>query len=76
MVNVMGVPLHTNPAVTGVTVTVAVIGLAPVFIALNDAILPLPLAASPMPGVSFVQLKVVPVPVKLTAAVEPPFTTV
>ena len=64
--------------VTGVTVIVAVTGAVPVLIALNEAILPLPLAARPMDGVLFVQLNVVPAtgPVKLTGAVGAPLHTV
>jgi hypothetical protein len=54
MVKVCGVPTH--PAKTGVTVTVAVTGTAPAFTPVNDAMFPEPLAASPIPGVSFVQL--------------------
>jgi len=59
-----------------VALIVATIGLVPVFTAVNEAILPVPLAASPMPGVSLVQVKVLAVPVKLTAAVVLAFTTV
>ena len=55
MVNIMGVPLQSNPF-TGVAVMVAVIGLAVLFIAVNVVMLPVPLAASPMPGVSLTQL--------------------
>jgi hypothetical protein len=44
--NVCGVPLH--PARLGVTVIVPVIGLADALLAVNTAMLPVPLAASPM----------------------------
>ena len=56
----------------GVTVIVAVTGAVPGLVALNDAILPVPLATNPIDGVLFVQLKVVPatVPLKFTGAVE------
>ena len=47
----------------GVTVIVAVTGAVPLFVALNDAILPLPLAARPMEGVLFVQLYTIVPPV-------------
>ena len=54
MVKVCGVPVH-GPN-TGVTVIVAVIGRAVALVAVNDAILPLPLAASPIAVLLFVQL--------------------
>ena len=55
----------------GVTVIVAVTAVVPAFVALNEAILPVPLAANPIDGVLFTQLNVVPAtePVKFTAAV-------
>ncbi len=64
----------------GVTVIVAIIGDVPALTAANDDMLPVPLAASPIPGVSFVHEYVV-VPtvrfvLKLTAAVLPPLHTV
>jgi len=59
-----------------VAVIVAVTGLVPVFTAVNEAILPLPLAAKPMPGVSLVQVKVLAVPAKVTAVVAVAFVTV
>ena len=40
---------------------VAVTGVVPVFIAANEAILPVPLAARPMDGVVLIQLYTVPV---------------
>jgi hypothetical protein len=57
MVKVCGVPVHvTDPLVKfGVTVIVATTGVVPGFEAVNAAILPEPVAASPMPGVSFDQ---------------------
>ena len=56
-----------------VAVTGALVGLA----AINDAILPVPLAASPILGMLLVQLYTVPgtKPVKLTAAVGAPLHT-
>ena len=56
---------------TGVTVTVATTGALVTLVAINDAILPVPLAANPMLVVLLVQLKIVPgvVVVKLTGAV-------
>lgn len=68
MVNVCAVPVH--PASVGVTVIVATTGVVPALVAVKDAMLPLPLAASPIDGVLLVQLKVAPaVPVKFTAVV-------
>ncbi|MCK7538011.1 MAG: hypothetical protein MZV63_47165 [Marinilabiliales bacterium] len=46
MVKVSGVP--AQPSNEGVTVIVAVTGEVPALVAVNDAMLPLPLAASPM----------------------------
>jgi len=68
----MGAPEHATPLVnTGVTVMVAVSTVEPGLAAINEAMLPVPLAASPIAGVLFVQLNTVPgtVPVKLTAVV-------
>ena len=64
MVKVVGVP--KQPFAFGVTVIVAITGVNPEFIVVKLAILPLPEAARPIDGVSFVQSKVVPftVPVK------------
>ena len=61
-------------AADGVTVTVATIIALVLFVAVNDAMSPLPLAARPMPGALFVQLNVVPltVPLKLVTIVPPP----
>lgn len=68
------VAIPAQPAATGVTVMVAVTGTAPRFVAMNDAILPLPLAANPIDAVLLVQLYTVPVtaPVKFTAVVADP----
>jgi hypothetical protein len=50
IVKISGVP--AQPALSGVTVIVAI----PELVVVNDAIFPLPLAASPIDGLSFVQL--------------------
>jgi hypothetical protein len=72
IVKVCGVPVQ--PFTVGVTVMVAITGAAPGLIAANAAMFPLPLAASPIEGVLFTQLKVVPLtePEKITAAVFAP----
>jgi hypothetical protein len=72
MVKLLLVPVQ--PLAEGVTVIVAVIGALVVLVAVNDAILPVPEAASPIAVLLLVQLKVVPAtaPVKLTAAVADP----
>ena len=54
-----GVP--TQPLAVGVTVMFAVIGAVVVFVAENEAISPVPLAAKPIVTLSLVQSKVVPV---------------
>jgi hypothetical protein len=54
------------------TVSVAVTGALPEFIAVKGAIFPVPMADSPIVVLSFVQEYEVPVPVKLTAAVDAP----
>ena len=73
MVNVCAAPVQVRPALVyeGVTVMVAVTGVVPVLVAVNEAMLPLPLAARPMPVLLFVQLYTVlaTAPVKLTAVV-------
>ena len=58
MVNDFDGPSQTFVPVVkcGVTVIVANTGRDPVLMAANDAILPVPVAASPMDGVLFVQL--------------------
>lgn len=53
-VNEAGVPTH--PFAVGVTVMFEVIGAVPLLVALNGAIFPLPLLASPMDVLLFVQL--------------------
>ena len=76
IVNVLGVPVQVTPALVkvGVTVMVATAAVEPVLVAINDGIFPVPLAASPIDVLLFVQLNTVPgtVPVKLTAAVGEP----
>ena len=80
MVKVIGVPGQTPPVVdnTGVTVMVATCVVGLVFCVTNAAILPVPLAARPILGLLFVQLKEVPgkEPVKVTAAVNSPLHVV
>ena len=49
-----------HPFKLGIAVIVAVIGAKVLFIAVNAGTLPLPLAASPIAGFEFVQLKVAP----------------
>ena len=58
MVNVLDVPTQLTPAFVnvGVTVIVAVTGALVALVAINDAILPAPLATKPIDGVVFVQL--------------------
>ena len=58
IVKVKGVP--AQPLAVGVTVIVAITGTVPGFVAVNDGIVPLPLAARPMVGSLFVQANVVP----------------
>lgn len=72
MVNVWAVP--TQPAAEGVTVIVAVTGLAPVFTAVNAGISPLPPGDRPMLVFVFVQAKAVPLtePAKTTVVVFEP----
>jgi hypothetical protein len=73
MVNVLAVPVQVMPPLVkdGVTVMVAVTGAVPIFTALKLAIGPVPLAASPIDVVLFVQLYTVPVavPIKVTVLV-------
>lgn len=80
IVNVIGVPVQVVPLLVyvGVTVIVAVTGAAVLLIAVKLAILPEPLAASPMDVLLFVQLYTVPAtfPVKITAAVGCPLHSV
>ena len=58
IVYVFGVP--SQPFAFGVTVIVAMIGSNPLFTAVKPDIFPVPLAASPMIGASFVHSKLVP----------------
>ena len=58
LVNVTGPPGMVPPTGTsGVTVMVATNGVRPGFKAVNEAMLPVPLAASPIAVVVFVQFK-------------------
>ena len=77
IVNTWGVPVQvTAPNVySGVTVMVATTGATPALVAAKAAMLPVPLAASPIEGVSLVQLYAVPVPEKFTTAVFDPLHT-
>ena len=72
IVNVLEVPVQ--PFADGVTVIVAVTGVLPVLIAAKEAMLPVPLAASPIDGLLLVQEYKVPVtaPLKLMAVVLAP----
>lgn len=76
MVKMTGVP--SQLLADGVTEIVAVTAVVPALTAVNDAMFPVPLAASPIPGVLFVQLNIVPdtAPVKLIAEVEAPLHTI
>ena len=56
IVNDSGVPGQEELGSTGVTVIVAISVVVPELIAVNDAILPVPLAAKPIDGLLFVQL--------------------
>jgi len=49
-----------QPLAVGVTVTVAVTGSAVLFVPENEGVFPVPLAARPIDGSEFVQVKVVP----------------
>ena len=77
IVNVMPEPVQPL-AVVGVTVIVAVIGAAVLFIAMKLGILPWPDAARPIEVLLLVQLNIVPatVPVKVIAAVADPLQSV
>jgi hypothetical protein len=72
IVNDNGVPTH--PLAVGVTMTVATTGAVPLLAAVNDGIFPAPLAVSPIDGVLFIQVKVVPVigPLNVIAVVTVP----
>ena len=72
MVKDNGVPIH--PLADGVTVIVATTGVVPALVAVKEGTFPDPLAARPMEGVLFTQVKVVPdtgLP-KVIAVVEAP----
>ena len=56
-------------------VTVATCAVIPLFIAVNDGILPVPEAFKPIVVRLFVQLYPVPVPVKFNAKIEEPLQT-
>ena len=58
MVNVLDVPAQLTPPLVkvGVTVIVAVTDALVALVAVNEAILPAPLAAKPIDGAVFVQL--------------------
>ena len=56
--NVDGVPVH--PFAVGVTVIVAVIGEVVAFVAVNEGILPVPLAERPIAVLLFVHVNDVP----------------
>ena len=80
MVNVVAVPVAVTPPLVkvGVTVIVATTGVVPVFTAVNTGRLPVPLAASPILDVLFVQLNTVPATAPLNATLaccEPLHTT-
>jgi hypothetical protein len=66
------------PAADGVTVMVAVTGLAVAFVPVNAGVFPVPLAASPIDGSELVHAKVAPVLglVKADAAIGEPLQTV
>ena len=74
MVNVkdMGGPVH--PFAAGITVMVAIIAVIPLFDAVKEGIFPVPFAPSPMDGLLFVHVKVVPAtgPLKAIGAVMTP----
>jgi hypothetical protein len=63
---------YGQPLYTGVIVIVAVTGFVVGFNEVNEGMLPTPLAARPIDGVSLVQLYCVATPLKLTAVVDAP----
>ncbi len=79
IVKVIGLPVQVIPpfVIDGVTVMVAITGVVLVFIAVNAAMLPVPIAARPILGVLFVQLKITPcgVPENITATDGKPLQT-
>ena len=80
MVNVLVAPVQLMPPLVnlGVIVMVAVTGVLPVLMAVNDGIVLAPLAPNPMDGLLFIQLYTVPAtgPVMVTAVVVCPAHTV
>lgn len=78
MVKVLTGPLQLTALLvyTGVTVIVAVIAADELLVAVNGAMLPVPLAASPMAALLFVHWYDVPVPAKLIRDVVAPLHTV
>ena len=58
IINVSGVP--GTLLIYGVTVIVAIAGMVPVLVAVNDGRFPVPLAPNPIDVLLLVQLKVVP----------------
>ena len=70
MVKLLSAPLH--PFAVGVMVMVAITGVVPGLIAVNELISPFPFAANPIDVLSLVQAKVVPAtpPLKITEAVD------
>ena len=60
---------------TGVTTMLATTGALPVFTAVKDPMVPVPLPARPMLVLSLVQLKLVAVPVKVIPVVAVPLHT-
>ena len=80
MVKTVGVPEQVTPLLVyeGVMVRVATAGTPPVFTAVNEAMLPDPVAARPMLALLLVQLYTVPgtAPAKLTAVVAAPLQRV
>ncbi len=80
MVKVLVAPVQVIPPLVklGVTVIVAVTGVLPVLMAMNDGMVLVPAAASPIPGLLFVQLYTVPAtgPAMVTAVVAVPLHTV
>ena len=72
IVNTIGVPLH--PFVVGVTVIVPLIGDAVALVAMNEGMLPVPVAARPIAVLLFVQVNVVALtgPVKFVTGASTP----
>jgi hypothetical protein len=80
MVNVVDAPVQLMPPLVkvGVTVIVAVTGVLPALMAMNDGIVLVPAAARPMDGLLLIQLYTVPAtgPAMVTAVVAAPLHTV